>query len=76
MPKISTTMVNSRFQETPLQDIKSFHGKITVPGVGTSTAKKLSDCNISTPSALIGQYMVFSVSHVNDYYAVHTSISH
>jgi len=72
-PKISTTMVNSRFQETPLQDIKNYYGKITVPGVGPRTAQKLCECNISTPSALVGQYMVIPILHVDIYHAVKVS---
>jgi len=58
MSAISTTQVNSKFQETPLQDIKTFYQLITVPGVGPVTAGKLCECNIQTPSALVGHFMV------------------
>jgi len=50
----STTLVNARFQEIPLQDIKSFTGKVTVPGIGPKNAEKLVECNNCTPSALVG----------------------
>jgi len=58
MSAINTTQVNSRFQETPLQDIATFYQPITVPGVGPVTAAKLCECNIQTPSALVGHFMV------------------
>ena len=58
MSAINTTQVNSRFQETPLQDIATFYQQITVPGVGPVTAAKLCECNIQTPSALVGHFMV------------------
>jgi len=54
----STTLVNLRFQEMPLQDIQNFTGKVTVPGVGPKTVERLLECNITTPSALVGQFMV------------------
>lgn len=56
----TVSKVNTNFQKTPMQDILSYTGKITMPGVGPQTAKKLLECNIKTPSALIGQFMVRS----------------
>jgi len=54
----STTQINAKFQATPLQDIPDFTCNITVPGVGVKTIQKLMDCNITSPSALVGQFMV------------------
>ena len=63
----TTTQVNAKFQATPLQDIPDFTGAITVPGVGEKIVQKLIDCNITSPSALVGQFMVsLSVSAARD----------
>jgi len=57
---VATTVsqVNVQFQSIPMQDMPSFAGKVTMPGVGPQTAKKLLQCCIKNPCALLGQYMV------------------
>jgi hypothetical protein len=55
---VTVSQVNVAFQSNPMQDITSFTGKITVPGVGPKTAEKLLQCDIKSPCALLGQFMV------------------
>jgi len=54
----TVSQVNVKFQSSPMQDVPSFAGKVTMPGVGPETAKKLLKCNIKNPCALLGQFMV------------------
>ena len=60
---VTVSKVNLKFQNTPMQDIVSFTGKTTMPGVGPQTANQLLECNIKTPSALLGQYLVRVWNH-------------
>jgi len=55
---VTVSQVNVAFQSKPMQDITSFTGKITVPGVGQTTTEKLLACDIKSPCALLGQFMV------------------
>jgi len=55
---VTVSKVNTKFQATPMQDMPSFTGTITMPGVGPQTAKKLLECNIKSPSVLLGQFLV------------------
>jgi len=55
---VTPSQVNVAFQSVPMQDIANFSGKVTVPGVGRDTEKKLLACDIKNPCALLGQFMV------------------
>jgi len=55
---VTVSQVNVAFQSTPMQDIPTFTGKVTMPGVGRETEKKLLACDIKNPCALLGQFMV------------------
>ena len=55
---VTVSQVNVKFQATPMEVMLSFTEKVTMPGVGAETAKKLLACNIKTPIALLGQFMV------------------
>jgi len=55
---VTVSQVNLAFQSKPMQDIRSFTEKVRVPGVGPKTAEKLLACDIKSPCALLGQFMV------------------
>jgi len=61
---VTASQVNVKFQSSPMQDVPSFSGTVTVPGVGPETAKKLLKCNIKNPCALLEQFMVHFQSPV------------
>jgi nucleotidyltransferase/DNA polymerase involved in DNA repair len=55
----TTTKKRSAFLSTPLNAVTSL---TQIPGVGTATLEKLTKAGISTPSQLLGQFMLLNKS--------------
>ena len=53
----TTTKKRSTFLSTPLNAVTSL---TQIPGIGTATLEKLTKAGITTPSQLLGQFMLLN----------------